>query len=684
MVRPDCPPDSALVALHVGGLGDDDLDAVADHLDACPPCDDRFRRVERGYEDPLLSALRLPPWATPDPATQLTVDFGPRGRNEPRPSGSREDRSLGVAARSDLPARIGRYRVTGLLGRGGMGVVYRADDPDLGRAVALKVLGPRFAADPDARVRFVREGRAAAGVKGDHVVAVYDAGEAAGVPYLAMELLAGESVGDWLRRTDAVPEAEVLRVGREAALGLLAAHAKGLVHRDIKPTNLWLEAPGRRVKVLDFGLAVGEAGGDPRLTRDGFVVGTPGYLAPEQADGRPLDARTDLFALGCVLYRLATGRTAFAGDTPLALLNDLATRTPPPPRRVNPAVSPALSDLIVRLLARNPTDRPASVALVIVAIRAIEAGATGTRSRGRRWVVPSAVAGALAALVVVQQFRPPEGMPPVPPTTPDIPAPVPAVVLPPPREPDPNEQARAVTAELRRLNPKFTGEPTWITKDGAVTGYFLPADGLTDLSPIAALTGLTELRVNGTNRNPRQTFLQDLSPLRGLKLRRIECSHTYVDDLNPLRGMPLIAVLVEGTAVEDLSPLRGKLLWELWCGNSYVKDLEPVRGMPLHELRVAATRITTLDPVRGADKLHTVFCDYSDVTSLAPLAGKPLRFLGFEGTPVTDLSPLAGCPLENVAGPIDPARDAAVLRGMPTLRTINRTPADLFWRAAGK
>src|SRR5439155_23308474 len=213
------------------------------------------------------------------------------------------------------PSAVGRYRVLRRLGRGGMGDVFAAFDPQLQREVAGKVLRPHLADDPGARIRFVREARAAAAVQHDNVLPVHEVGEADGVPFLVMPLLAGETLAARLRRDGPLPPADVARLGRDAAAGLAAAHARGLVHRDVKPSNLWIEtvSGGWRVRVLDFGLA--RAAADDRLTGTGLSPGTPGYMSPEQAEGSPaLDPRTDLFSLGAVLYEAATGRPAFPAD----------------------------------------------------------------------------------------------------------------------------------------------------------------------------------------------------------------------------------------------------------------------------------------------------------------------------------------------------------------------------------
>jgi serine/threonine protein kinase len=326
----------------------------------------------------LLSATRT--W---------TPEFGstPRERttaaDDRPPAGDRPD---------DLPAAVGGYPVVGLLGRGGMGAVYAARDDRLGRRVAIKVMRPALAAHPDAKDRFLREARAAAKVEHDHVVPVWQVGEDGGAPFIVMPHLRGESLEDRLKREPVVPPGLAARIAREVALGLAAAHEQGLVHRDVKPGNIWLEGDPTaadpavqvwRAKVFDFGLARVADGADG-LTDPGAVVGTPAYMAPEQADGRPVDARADLFSLGAVLYRMTTGRPAFAGPTLTAILSAIANHDPPPPAEVNPAVPAALSALVMRLLAKNPATRPASARAVADELAAPDRLAPEPPRR-RRW-----------------------------------------------------------------------------------------------------------------------------------------------------------------------------------------------------------------------------------------------------------------------------------------------------------
>jgi hypothetical protein len=279
----------------------------------------------------------------------------------------------------DEIGRLGGYRVLGRLGAGGMGAVYKAEDPQLRRLVALKVMLPSLAADPTSRDRFLREARAAAAVEHDHVIPIHQVGEDHGTAFLAMPLLKGETLADRLKGESPLPVAEALRIGREVALGLAAAHAGGLIHRDIKPANIWLEGAARRVKILDFGLARSESpeGGD-WLTDPGSVVGTPVYMSPEQARNEPLDGRSDLFSLGTVLYEMTTGRLPFRGKTTTAVLTALAVDDPRPPLAENPGVPAEVSDYILRLLSKAQDERPATANAVAGDLARLSTAAAGT------------------------------------------------------------------------------------------------------------------------------------------------------------------------------------------------------------------------------------------------------------------------------------------------------------------
>jgi serine/threonine protein kinase len=271
---------------------------------------------------------------------------------------------------ADEIGRLGKYRVQRVIGAGGMGVVFAAEDPTLQRPVALKALRPEMSVSRTAQHRFLREARATAAVQHDNIITIYEVGYANNVPFLAMQLLHGESLDRRLKRERRLAVDEVIRIGVETADGLAAAHDHGLIHRDIKPANVFLEGPRRRVKILDFGLARVDDG-DSNLTRLGVVVGTLGYLSPEQAAGRVVDARSDLFSLGCLLYHLTTGEMPFRGDDVIAMLNALATSEPMPPCCRNTAVPEDLSDLIMTLLDKDADYRPQSAHNVVEALAAL-------------------------------------------------------------------------------------------------------------------------------------------------------------------------------------------------------------------------------------------------------------------------------------------------------------------------
>ncbi|WP_439626320.1 protein kinase domain-containing protein [Gemmata sp.] len=306
------------------------------------------------------------------------------GNDAPEPPRSRDFPFLAPPRAPDEIGWLGPYRVLGVLGTGGMGVVFRAEDPQLKRQLALKAMLPSASANPDDVTRFLREARAQAAVEHDHVAAIFQVGEDRGVPYIAMPLLKGQPLAGALRAGPRVPVAEAVRIAREMAEGLAAAHEQGLIHRDIKPGNVWLEGKQRRVKILDFGLVrvTGEnaalSADSAPVTQAGFVVGTPAYMSPEQAKGDRLDPRSDLFSLGTVLYLMLTGREPFTATTITAMLIAVATDEPPAPAAVNPQVPPDLDALALRLLAKKPENRPATAEEAAALLRQIEARLAAT------------------------------------------------------------------------------------------------------------------------------------------------------------------------------------------------------------------------------------------------------------------------------------------------------------------
>jgi serine/threonine protein kinase len=281
----------------------------------------------------------------------------------PRDSERGTPLAFSAPAAAEEVGTLGPYRVVKELGRGAMGAVFLAVDTRLDRQLALKVMLPEFAASAEGRKRFLREARAAARIGHDNVVTVFEADERDGIPYIAMQLLQGYPLDAFVQNKGTPSLRHAARIAREAALGLAAAHKLGVVHRDVKPANLWLEAPQGRVKLLDFGLARPE-GLDTELTKSGVLIGTPAFMSPEQALGERVDHRTDLFSLGAVLYWLCTGQLPFPGPSVVAVLKALGTAEPKPVLALNPRVPGPLAELIHRLLAKAPQGRPQTAAEV--------------------------------------------------------------------------------------------------------------------------------------------------------------------------------------------------------------------------------------------------------------------------------------------------------------------------------
>lgn len=262
---------------------------------------------------------------------------------------------LAPADKPGVLGRLGHYEVLEVIGRGGMGIVLRAFDDKLHRVVALKVMAAQLATNGTARKRFQRESQAAAAVSHDHLVTIHAVEETNGLPYIAMQYVAGLSLQQRFDRDGPLQLQEILRIGMQTASGLAAAHAQGLVHRDIKPANILLENGVERVKITDFGLA--RAATEASLTQSGVVAGTPQYMSPEQAEGKAIDQRSDLFSLGSVLYAMCTGRAPFRASGTMAILKRVCEETPTPIRETNPDIPDWLVAIIDKLHAKDPANR---------------------------------------------------------------------------------------------------------------------------------------------------------------------------------------------------------------------------------------------------------------------------------------------------------------------------------------
>lgn len=306
---------------------------------------------------------------------------------------------------------LGRYRIEAALGEGAMAKVYRAHDPDIGRTVAIKVLKPEFASDPEIGARFLREARAAGALSHPNIATIYDVGETQGVPYIAMELIDGLPLDELLGTHGRMAYERVLAIGRQLASALGYAHANGVVHRDVKPSNIILSADGATAKLLDFGVArvgdVDAAAANQKLARTqvGQLIGTPRYMSPEQALGLAVDHRADLFSLGVVLYEMVTGKVAFPGTALATLAIQIAQEKVEPIDRSAADCPAGLAFIIDKLLAKKPEQRFADgAALEAALVREIEGqveAQTGRRGLPLRIKLPAVLAAVTALTLTI-------------------------------------------------------------------------------------------------------------------------------------------------------------------------------------------------------------------------------------------------------------------------------------------
>lgn len=337
-------------------LSDEEQTSFESHLDDCDDCRRRLEAtaarddIWSGVRD-ALSGEQLPPDCLPsgasavDSATGGNVSFS-------------HDTILNLLGPTDddrMIGRLGTYEVVGVIGWGGMGVVLKAFDAALNRYVAIKVLAPHLGSSGAARKRFSREAQAAAAVVHDNVIEIHGVADVDGLPYLVMPYVRGPSLQRRLDCEGPLALVETLRIGIQAASGLAAAHAQGLVHRDVKPANILLADGVERVKLTDFGLA--RAADDATLTKTGIIAGTPQYMSPEQARGDSVGQRSDLFSLGSVLYAMCTGRAPFRAETCYGVLRRITDEEPRPIREINPDIPEWLCHIIARLMAKQSDER---------------------------------------------------------------------------------------------------------------------------------------------------------------------------------------------------------------------------------------------------------------------------------------------------------------------------------------
>jgi serine/threonine protein kinase/WD40 repeat protein len=367
MSEPQSCPDSAqLHALIAGSAAPADQERLSRHVEQCDACqrtleqlaatswDDKARRFGAPEAAPpvLQEVIRQAQAQGTGPET-LAVATSDSAAD--RPAGADDLSYLAPPAQPGNLGRLDHYEVLAVIGKGGFGTVFKARDEKLDRLVAIKVLTPALAGSGTARRRFIREAKAAAALRNDHVIAIHGVSDTGPVPYLVMELISGVSLQDKLDAKGPLEVKEILRIGMQIAHGLAAAHKQGLVHRDIKPANILLENGVERVKITDFGLA--RAVDDASVTQSGTVAGTPMYMSPEQAEGLPVDHRSDLFSLGTVLYAMATGHPPFRASGTHAVLKRVIDASPRPIREINSDIPDWLEAIVAKLHAKKPEER---------------------------------------------------------------------------------------------------------------------------------------------------------------------------------------------------------------------------------------------------------------------------------------------------------------------------------------
>lgn len=679
--HPDCPPKELLQQLVLGYLPGPELERLATHVEECPHCQSRLERLD-DVRDSLIAKLQAPLSETSaDPLKRDTdgrhmqqlverlAEYPPATRTPARDWLQWLREELGT---DEL--RLGSFRVTAVVGVGGMGVVFDAVDERLRRRVAVKVMRPDIATIPQARERFAIEARAMAAVVDPQVAKVFQVGQIGSLPFLAMEFLEGESLSQRLRQGPACSTDEVLRIGTQIALGLAAAHRCGLIHRDIKPENVFLataaEASGSEavyhVKLLDFGIVRSTEGANVRSLADDedWVLGTPAFMSPEQVLGQPVDERTDLFSFGCLLFRLLSGRLPFEGATPRELLQARVTQSPVSMRVVAPQITAELAALVDQLLARDPRRRPQSAGAVARRLSAL-LPRPRVRRFGRRSLIAAGTAGAVGTALGGWRWW--EERQRIEPLDPAWLARV--------RQLSPREQVAAVVDELRRRNPRWDGRHEWQERQDDVIRFGFDSQYVRDILPLRGFEHLEGLKC--VDERSRGT-LRDFAPLVGLPLRECDVGYTGLSDLSAFRGMPLITLRSKSTRVKDLGPLANLPLTTLQLAETPVEDLSPIRNCPLRLLSFWGTRVRDLAPLRGLERLERLECEKTLVTDLRPLRGLPIKHLACQQSPIGDYAVLAELPLEELHLTYQPEKHGALLRGIKTLRRINYRDAREF------
>lgn len=410
-----CPDDDTLQRFIADVLPPVDADSIGTHLDGCERC--RLRLdvlacvttvgvvLARAEHEPRVESPSLV-WTMEQLQREATSLIDTPSRLHTNGVLPGHGPLLQPGTSEAFIGRLGNLDIRRVIGRGGMGVVYEALDPVLNRTVAVKVLSPHLLGDDEAKERFLREARAAAALTHEHIVAIHAIDSHEGTPFLVLQHVDGESLADVLDRETKLPVEEAARIGAQVARGLTAAHSQGMVHRDIKPANLLLERDSRLVRITDFGL-VKSVGGES-ITGVGTIAGTPAYMSPEQTHGAEIDARSDLFSLGVVLYQTTTGRLPFSGDSPFVILSRIREETPKPLREHDPTLPIWFCSIVDRLLDKDPSRRIQSATDLAELLE--RHAAPPTAARRTNWYVAAALA-LVAAVVALVAWPRDRGMP---------------------------------------------------------------------------------------------------------------------------------------------------------------------------------------------------------------------------------------------------------------------------------
>ena len=579
-----------------------------------------------------INALKVTSWLD-EPIDVTTEDPSNSKRN------NHEPRTL-----------VGRYRLDDLIAEGGFAQVWRAYDMELHRWVAVKAPKPSRLDSTDA---FLAEARRVARLKHPGIVPVHDVGREDGTCFIVSEFVEGGNLGDHLARRPLAPS-QATRWAAEIAEALEYAHANGIVHRDIKPANILIDHHGRAL-LADFGIAH-SANKTGKFAPSG---GTLRYMSPEQFEGKEVDARSDIYSLGIVLYELLTGKLPYSSTEPNVLRQEIVAGA-----KVGPINLPAeLRVICVKALQRDPAARHSSAAELAGDLR------RSMVNPSTRWGMFGSVGLVFIVAVTGLAIWSPKKEP-----APELPA---AKIEQGQATLAAKEQVQAVAAKLKELNEGFNGDLKPTVEDGVVVSMELLTDNVTDISPLREMKDLKTLRCIGSAEGKGR--LADLSPLRGLPLVELECYFNPVRTLKPLSGMQLRKLWCSYSSVSDLTPLTGMPLNSLNLHTTLVADLMPIRDCPLMALNLADTPVSSIAVLKGM-KLDALFCERSSVADLSPLIDMPLSTLDVSNTPVVDLLPIKKLPLKWLHCDFRPERDTDIVRSIKSLVTINDKPVDDFWK----